>query len=92
MKALTDEDKLWKAWWIAGIPLAWLVTGLVLLAEGAHSAGYRGAGDMLDVTQFLIYFAWFRLAWRASREIGHSAWRPVAQGVLAAGLVLSAMF
>jgi len=45
-------------------------------------------GDLLSVVQFLIYFAWFRLAWRASRD---STWRPVAQGALAAGLVLSAM-
>jgi hypothetical protein len=89
---LTREDKLWKVWWIAGIPVAWLVVGLVLLAEGAHSAGYRGAGDLLEVTQFLIYFAWFRLAWRASRNIGHSILRPAAQGVLATGLVFSAMF
>lgn len=89
---MTDDERLSRAWWIAGVPAAWLITVLVLLAESAHSAGHRGVGDLLSVTQFLIYFAWFRLAWRASHNIVDSAWRPVARGALAAGLVLSAMF
>jgi len=88
---LTDAERLSKVWWITGIPASSLVIVLVLLAESAHSAGYRGVGDLLSVTQFLIYFAWFRLAWSASRNIVDSTCRPVARGALAAGLVLSAM-
>lgn len=64
---------------------------MVLLAESARSAGHHGMGNLLSVVQFLIYFAWFRLSWRASRNIPDSAWRAGAQGALAAGLVLSAM-
>lgn len=88
---MTDAERGSSLCWIAGVPAAGLVTILVLLAESARSAGHHGMGDLLSVAQFLIYFAWFRLAWRASCKILDSTWRPVARGALAAGLVLSAM-
>jgi hypothetical protein len=89
---VTGEGKLWRIWWLAGIPVGWLTAVLVLLAENAHISGNRGWGDALDVTRFLVYFAWFRLAWRASHNVANPAWTPFARGALAAGLVLSAMF
>ena len=88
---MTDDERLSEIGWVAGVPAVCTVAVLVLLAESARSAGHHGIGDLLSVAQFLIYFAWFRLAWRASRNIVDSTWRPVAQGALAAGLVLSAM-
>ena len=89
---MTGEEKPWRIWWVAGIPVGWLTTVLVLLAEEAHISGNDGWGDALDVIRFLVYFAWFRLAWRASRDVANPVWKPLAQGALAAGLVLSAMF
>ena len=88
---MTDNENPRRVWWTAGIPVAWLITAFVLLAESARTAGLHGVGAALDVTQFLIYVAWFRLAWRASRNIRRFAWRTIAQGALATGLVLSAM-
>jgi len=88
---LTADGRPSRVWWIAGVPVVCTVAVLVLLAESARSAGHHGMGDLLSVAQFLIYFAWFKLAWRASRSIPDSTWRPVARGALAAGLVLSAM-
>ena len=88
---MTADGRPSKVWWIAGVPAVCIVAVLVLVAESARSAGHHGIGDLLSVVQFLIYFAWCRLAWRASREILDSTWRPVARGALAAGLVLSAM-
>ncbi len=88
---MTDAGRVSALCWIAGIPAAALVTILVLLAESARSAGQHMTGDLLSVAQFLVYFAWFRLAWRASHNMPDSTWRPVARGALAAGLVLSAM-
>lgn len=88
---MTADGRPSSVGWTAGVPAVLVVAALVLLAESARSAGHHATGDLLSVAQFLIYFAWFRLAWRASRNIPDSAWRPVAQGALAAGLVLSAM-
>jgi hypothetical protein len=91
-RATGGEEQLWRVWWLAGIPVAWLTTGLVLLAESLRSTGFDGWGDALDVARLLLYFAWFRLAWRCSRNVERRAWTRLAQGALAAGLVLSVMF
>ena len=85
------KERLWKVWWLAGIPVGWLTSALVLFSEGARSAGHGGWGDALDVARFLTYLAWFRLAWRCSRNVGHPAWTSMARGALVLGLVLSGM-
>ena len=79
-------------WWIAGLPVAGLTIGLVLLAEKARSAGHGAWGDLLDVARFLLYFVWLRLAWRCSRNVDWPPWTPLAKAALSAGLILSAMF
>jgi hypothetical protein len=65
---------------------------LVAMAEHLRYSGTPGWGDALDVSRFLLYLVWFRLAWRCSRNVEHAVWTPLARGALAAGLVLSAFF
>jgi hypothetical protein len=86
------EERLWKVWWLAGMPIAGLTTGLVILAEDMRAAGSDGWGDALDVARLLVYFAWFRLAWRCSRNVDDTRWTWLAQSGLVIGLILSAMF
>jgi hypothetical protein len=85
------DIELWKIWWIAGAPLVVLMVGMVFLAEKARYAGYPSWGDLLDVMRFLLYFAWSRFAWRCSRNVDWPVWTPLARGILAAGLIFSAM-
>jgi hypothetical protein len=85
---LTADERLSRAWWI--VPAVWAVAVLVLLAESARSADDQGMWDLLSAIQFLVYLAWLRLAWRASRSIV-DPWRLIAQAALVAGLALSAM-
>jgi len=91
-RASQGEERLWKVWWLAGIPLGWTTGILVLAAEHLRNSGDPGWGDALDVSRFLVYLIWFQLAWRCSRNVGQAAWTPLARGALAAGLVLSAVF
>ena len=85
---MTTDERLSRVWWI--VPAVWAVAVLVLLAESARSADDHGIWNLLSAVQFLVYVAWLRLAWRASRSIA-DPWRPIAQVALAAGLALSAM-
>jgi hypothetical protein len=91
-RALNGEEKLWKVWWLIGIPVGWTAAALVIIAEELRYAGHHGWGDFLDLARFLIYFAWLRLAWRCSRNVGKPVWTPAAQAALAGGLVFMAIF
>lgn len=93
-RAFQGEERLWKVWWCAGIPVAWITSGLVVAAEDLRGLGTWawGWGDALDAARLLVYFAWFRLAWRCSGNVQSAAWTPLARVGLLSGLVLSAMF
>jgi len=93
-RAFHGEERLWKVWWCAGIPVAWAYSALAFAAEDLRDLGTWawGWGDACDAARLLVYLAWFRLAWRCSRNVQATAWTPLARGALAAGLVATAMF
>jgi hypothetical protein len=73
-RAQHGEERLWRIWWQWGIPLAMFASGLTVLAGMLHEADYRASGDALDVVKFLIYIAWFRMAWRCSKNTDQPLW------------------
>jgi hypothetical protein len=93
-RASRGDERLWKVWWLAGIPLACVTAALVLAAQYLRGLGTWawGWGDACDAARLLVYLAWAHLAWRCSRNVERAAWTPLARGALSAGLVLSAMF
>ena len=93
-RAFRGEEKLWKVWWLGGIPVACITAMLVLAAERLRASGASawGWGDACDVARLLVYLAWFRPVWRCSRNVRSIAWTPLARAALSAGLVLSALF
>ncbi len=90
--AHTVDVKLWKVWWLWGIPVGWTASGLLIFSEIARNAGYWGCGDLLDVVRLLVYFSWARFAWRCSHYVRDRRWTPVSRFALGAGLVSMAMF
>jgi hypothetical protein len=91
-RASQGEERLWKVWWFAGIPVGGITSVLLLASEHLRGPGGSGWADVLDVSRFLVYLVWFQLAWRCSRNVERAAWTRLARGGLAAGLVFSAMF
>ena len=86
------EQRLWKVWWLWGIPVAWTASGMIVIADIVREAGYWGVGDLMDVVRLLVYFAWARLAWRCSHNVQYAHVTPVVRFALGAGLVSMAMF
>jgi hypothetical protein len=86
------RERLWKVWWLAGIPVAWLTSLLVVAAEELRSAEYHGWGNFLDILRFLLFVAWVRLAWRCSRNVDSPYWRPIAFAGMGAGLAFMFAF
>jgi hypothetical protein len=91
-QAAVGDERLWKVWWIAGIPMALTTSALLLVAEHLRYAGFHGWGALLDVARLFVYFAWFRLAWRCSRNVERPFWTRISRCLLAAGLVMEAAF
>ena len=89
--SLEAREKLWRVWWLWGIPVAWASTLLILLAELAHGSGWGTLGGVLDVARLLVYWQWLRFAWRCARNVANPLWTPVARGLLAGGLVVHAL-
>lgn len=88
---LLRPDRLWKVWWLWGIPLAWLTTALVLGAEAFRVGDMPAAGDALDLLRLAIYWIWCRAAWRASGEVGNRLWTPLTKATLGVGLVANVL-
>jgi hypothetical protein len=84
-------ERLWRIWWLWGIPTAWTTTALVLAAEEFRVHDWHAAGDFADVLRLAVYWAWCRLAWRCANNVGNRFWTLPAKLALAAGLVVTAL-
>jgi hypothetical protein len=85
-RALSGEERLWKVWWLIGVPL-WL-TGNILAAcvlniEIADPDRIRSLALILfGLVAGALWIAWNIAAWRCAPNVGHSAWRSVARACL----------
>jgi len=86
-----SREKLWKVWWLWGIPFAWITTLLVLAAEHFRLDGLHFAGDLLDIARLAVYWFWCRLAWQCSANVANPLWTPLSRAALAAGLVITVL-
>ena len=80
------SEKLWRVWWMWGMPVAWAASGLVLAAEFARNAGSPAWGDALDVVRLALYWWWMRIAWSCSGNVANPVWSPVSRAILILGL------
>ena len=89
----SGNERLWKVWWLGGIPVGWTTSLLVVVAEHLRYAdpSHSDWGDLLDVMRFLIYFVWLRFAWRCSHNVDLPLWTTLARATLGAGLVFMAV-
>ena len=85
------SEKLWRVWWLWGIPVAWGASALVLGAEYARNAGWEGWGSALDIVRLALYWWWMRIAWSCSGNVTNSAWSPLSRVALMFGLAANAL-
>lgn len=88
LRSRDGRERLWKIWWLCGIPVAWLTSALLIAGEALRVAGHSNTADCLDVSRILIYALWARLAWQCAHNVGAKIWLPVSRCALSAGLVL----
>ncbi len=86
-RALAGEERLWKIWWLGGIPVALGATAFTLLAEFLRIDGHHTWANFFDVLKLLVYAAWFMAAWRSAGNTENSPTRLAGRLAVAAGLV-----
>jgi hypothetical protein len=48
-------------------------------------------GDLLDIARLGVYWFWYRLVWKYSRNVGLRVWTITARAAAVAGLVAMAL-
>jgi hypothetical protein len=88
---MREDARLWQAWWLWGIPTAWAISALLVVAENAHGSGHGGWGNALDLARLAVYWWWLRMAWRCSSNVRNPVWTPLSRIALAMGLVVNVL-
>ena len=83
--------KLWQVWWLYGIPVGLVAAAMLVVSESAREAGQAHWGDLLDIARLAVYWFWFRLVWKYSRNVGLRVWTFTARATVVAGLVAMAL-
>jgi hypothetical protein len=86
---MADNERLWRIWWLWGIPVAWATAALIILVDSLRTQGYPRWGDFFDVLRLLLYWWWLQRAWRCAPNVERRLWTLAARVALSAGLVLS---
>jgi len=90
-RARRGEERLWKVWWFLGIPLAGVAGALMIGADALRESGTHAWAAALDLARLVLYWFWFGLTWRCSRNVRHAWWTAVARAALLAGLALTVL-
>ena len=90
-QALSGKERLWRVWWLWGIPVALAASALTVFAGFAREDGMHVAGSLLDTLKVLIYAAWLVAAWRCAPNVKDAFWKNVSRAAVALGIVLVSM-
>ena len=90
-RALSGEERLWKIWWLGGIPVALAATAFTISAELLRIDGHHSWGNFLDVLKLLVYAMWFSAAWRSAANTRQFRARLAGRLAVAAGVVTAAL-
>src|SRR2546423_4641043 len=61
-RTMADNERLWRIWWLWGIPVAWATAALIVLAESLRNDGFPRWVDFLDVLRLPLYWWWLQRA------------------------------
>jgi len=84
-RAWRGEERLWKVWWLIGIPQSVVLALLYVnvLQKTPHSMAYVPA----LVLYIVVHFAWVRMAWLYAPNVKRGIWTAVSYVVIVLGVL-----
>jgi hypothetical protein len=86
-RAWRGEERLWKVWWLLGLPLGVLAAMLGVAITEEYVAGDSAFVLASTVVLFLAYIAWCGMAWRCAPNVDKKTWTPIARVIIVLGLL-----
>lgn len=78
--AWRGTERLWKVWWLIGVPLGLLFISLLVLVQGP---AYPVALRIVAFVAYIVPFcAWMRCAWMCAPNVENRIWTTVARAVI----------
>lgn len=89
-KAWRGEERLWKVWWLVGVPLGILGGAVSVWLEEASKPG-SGMSSLFPTATFFAlvaaYFAWCNMAWGCAKNVETKVWGTIAKVLIILGLM-----
>jgi hypothetical protein len=85
-RAWWGEERLWKVWWLLGLPL-----GIATRIFNVAGIKYLEGNPALIVVGWAIflaaYFAWCGIVWRCAPNVQNMLWKYIARIIIVIGLL-----
>lgn len=93
-RAWVGEERLWKVWWLLGMPLN-VVTAVFSVWAEEPSVAATPASALVTLVGFFViaaaYFAWCNMAWSCAKNVDNKAWTNIVKVFIVLGLLRFAL-
>lgn len=93
-RAWNGEVRLWKVWWLLGIPLNIVAAVFRVWSKGAmvNETPITALMFLVGVVVILVaYIAWCNMAWSCAKNVDNAVWTTIVKIVIVLGLVRTAL-
>ena len=90
-RAISGNERLWRVWWLWGIPVALAASALTVVAGLARDEALYATGALLDALKVLVYAGWLVAAWRCAPNVEDAFWKHAGRAAVALSVVLVAI-
>jgi hypothetical protein len=89
-RAWRGQERLWKIWWLVGVPLRIIGPILVAFIADEFGAGSPFVVLIASLVLLVAYLAWCVMAWRNALNVENMIWASVARVIIVLGLLFTA--
>jgi len=90
-RAWKGEEKLWKVWWLFGVPLNIVSTIIEKMSDMKSPPMPMGILVALLFVMFALWVYWCIAAWRCAPNVETKSWAYIARGLIVVSIILTVL-